>query len=148
MGFDGEGHVKLFDFGLARELKECDRVERKSNLYRLEGMTGTLRYMAPEVAKRLSYGLHADIYSMGVPLWQIVALRVPFENRIENREEFFEQVIHGGMRPPVSLSSFYVKVSDVIEKFCSAEIEVRPEAEEVCEALLEQIELLDIVQRK
>ncbi|CAN0005912.1 unnamed protein product [Discosporangium mesarthrocarpum] len=47
------GHVKLFDLGLARILKEEDKLE--SGNYKLTGETGSQRYMAPEVFLREPY---------------------------------------------------------------------------------------------
>lgn len=41
-GFDMADEVKLFDFGLAKELKDADSVG--DGLYKLTGMTGALRY--------------------------------------------------------------------------------------------------------
>lgn len=41
-GFDLQDQFKLFDFGLAKELKECDKVDDR--LYKLTGMTGAMRY--------------------------------------------------------------------------------------------------------
>jgi serine/threonine protein kinase len=41
-GFDQADKFKLFDFGLAKELKETDKTEH--GLYNLTGMTGAIRY--------------------------------------------------------------------------------------------------------
>ena len=41
-GFDRANNLKLFDFGLAKELKESDK--REDGLYNLTGMTGAMRY--------------------------------------------------------------------------------------------------------
>ena len=49
LGFDTNGTLKLFDFGLA---KRTDTAESAGDgMYHLTGNTGSLRYMAPEVAK-------------------------------------------------------------------------------------------------
>ena len=45
VGFDLDGVVKLFDFGLATEF---DEAKLKLGTFRLTGDTGTIRYMAPE----------------------------------------------------------------------------------------------------
>jgi len=47
VGFDVRGDAKIFDFGLAKELNERDRTE--NGLYKMSGLTGSRRYMAPEV---------------------------------------------------------------------------------------------------
>ena len=52
--FDIRGDIKIFDFGLAKELKPCDR-EGKDQ-FRTSGLAGTRRYMAPEVAQVMPYG--------------------------------------------------------------------------------------------
>jgi len=49
LGFDVNGALKLFDFGLAKRMDPMDKSD--DGLYRLTGNTGSLRYMAPEVAK-------------------------------------------------------------------------------------------------
>ena len=47
IGFDVRGDAKIFDFGLAKELLESDMT--KDGLYKMSGLTGSRRYMAPEV---------------------------------------------------------------------------------------------------
>jgi len=49
LGFDVNGALKLFDFGLAKRMEEAEKSD--DGLYLLTGNTGSLRYMAPEVAK-------------------------------------------------------------------------------------------------
>jgi serine/threonine protein kinase len=39
--------------------------------YRMTGLTGTLRVMAPEVIQCLPYGLPADVFSFGVCVWEV-----------------------------------------------------------------------------
>ena len=53
IGFDESEVLKLFDFGLAKELKPG--MERPDGKYQLTGNTGSRRYMAPEVAKECPY---------------------------------------------------------------------------------------------
>ena len=43
IGFDGKGIVKLFDFGLAKEVRKED--ESSNGTYKLTPNTGSLRYM-------------------------------------------------------------------------------------------------------
>jgi serine/threonine protein kinase len=53
LGFNEAGQIKLFDFGLAKRLDPS--IETDNDLYLLTGNTGSLRYMAPEVAIGLPY---------------------------------------------------------------------------------------------
>jgi serine/threonine protein kinase len=45
VGFDVRGDVKIFDFGLAKELDPNKRLD--DGTYKLTSDTGSLRYMAP-----------------------------------------------------------------------------------------------------
>ena len=54
--------------------------------------------MAPEVALAAPYGLSADVYSFGIILHEICAMRKPFGN-IKDIETFKRKVICGGRRP-------------------------------------------------
>jgi serine/threonine protein kinase len=38
----------------------------------MTGNTGSLRYMAPEVALRRPYSEKADVYSFGILVWQVI----------------------------------------------------------------------------
>lgn len=97
IGFDIEGTLKIFDFGLAKRLTPDDRTA--SGLYRLTGNTGSLRYMAPEVATNQNYNLLADSYSFSILFWQICALSVPYaRHNVRSHAEF---VIGRGERPKI-----------------------------------------------
>jgi serine/threonine protein kinase len=97
IGFDHRGEVKLFDFGLAKELDDSILAGSSSDFYELTGNTGSLRYMAPEVALKVPYNLSADVYSFGLLLWQICSLALPYDGM--NRAEYFEYVVQGSDRP-------------------------------------------------
>lgn len=66
--------VKLVDFGIAR-LAETARDGRETG----EGLIlGTPQYMSPEQASGLSQDARADIYSLGVLLWELSVGAPPF----------------------------------------------------------------------
>ena len=54
VGFNIRDDIMLFDFGLAREISDKEKVT--DNTWKLTGETGSLRYMAPEVASDQPYG--------------------------------------------------------------------------------------------
>eukprot|EP00957_Ditylum_brightwellii_P160693 12233722-Ditylum_brightwellii.AAC.1 len=58
VGYDSQGVLKLFDFGLAKELREHQR--NSEGTYNLSGNTGSQRYMAPEVSLRQPYDERVD----------------------------------------------------------------------------------------
>jgi len=76
IGFDVRGHVKVFDFGLAKEIRANQ--ESENGLYQLS-MAGTLRYMSPEILRGERYNMSVDVYSYGVLMWEIFSLKKAFE---------------------------------------------------------------------
>src|SRR4030095_6688534 len=66
--------VRLLDFGLTRALTVAD-----ARLTRAGRVIGTTEYMSPE---QLRHGAavdeRADIYSLGVVLFELLTLRLPF----------------------------------------------------------------------
>ena len=76
VGLDFNGRAKIFDFGLAKELKEKDQVG--PDQFKASQMTGTRRCMAQEVYFGKPYGLSPDVYSFALLMWEVVALKVPF----------------------------------------------------------------------
>ena len=94
MGFNEKGVVKLFDLGFAVGLPE------EGLLY---DRCGTTRYMSPEIGLSLGYGLEVDVYSFGVLLWEMCALKVPFES-IKKPKDFQRKVFVKGHRPKIDSS--------------------------------------------
>jgi len=103
---------KLFDFGLAKEMKprylkrhpsHGDGGPPSAPTYKLTARSGSRRYMSPEVALGHPYNESADVYSLGVVLYQVSSLVVPFEGYSLNRHE--DEVLRGGDRPDMSIPS-------------------------------------------
>lgn len=91
--------IRLFDFGLAKELTSKDKAS--DGLYNLTEMTGTLRYMAPEVANAVPYNEKCDSYSFAILFWQMLTHKEPFA--IFTLNTLREQVYNGShLRPTVS----------------------------------------------
>ena len=97
VGFNFEGRVKLFDFGLAKELDPLQKTA--DGMYEMSGGTGSRRFMAPEVALGHPYNLSADIYSFSILFWELVALEKAFGKL--SQEEHRENVIKKNDRPPL-----------------------------------------------
>jgi len=94
VGFNQEGVVKMLDFGLAKRLHPKDKI---NGFYHLTGNTGSLRYMAPEVAMGLPYGGSVDVYSFGILFWQLCTLKTPYSGY--SIKMHHNLVVRGGHRP-------------------------------------------------
>ena len=64
------GRVKLCDFGFARAMS--------SNTIVLTSIKGTPLYMAPELVKEQPYDEKADLWSLGIILYELYTGQPPF----------------------------------------------------------------------
>jgi len=92
-----ESSVRLFDFGMAKKVDECDPTE----------ICGSPRYMAPEIIKGEGYGLGVDVYSFGITLYEICSLKLPFaetfvynpsRSRGSKVEDFYACIVNQGLK--------------------------------------------------
>lgn len=137
IGFDVSGALKIFDFGLAKELRETDRNE--DGLYNLTGMTGAMRYMAPEVGLGKPYNLTADVYSWSMIMWFILALEPPFG--LYTEDMIRDRVFHRGSRPRV-FESWSEPLGDAMKRAWDVDISKRPSFSEIIVIL--KMEMLDL----
>lgn len=136
IGMDIRDDVKLFDFGLIRELKPQDRVG-ESSVYHLTHRTGSLRYMAPENALCKPYGCKSDVYSFGVLLWQILSCQKPYEVFFPGA---MNDVIFSGPKKRPSIPRKWRKsIQSLIEAAWSDEEAARPCMEEICLVLRQEL---------
>ena len=80
------GTVKLMDFGIARVLGAARQTREGA-------LVGTMEYIAPERIKGKEGGPAADIYSLGVVLYEMLAGQLPFSN--ENEFELMRMHLEG-----------------------------------------------------
>ena len=138
IGFNDEGKVKIFDFGLAKELDPKQQCSHPNHdMYTMSGGTGSRRYMAPEVSLSKPYGLSADIYSFAILLWEMLSLEKAY-GRL-SMDEHQDRVVKGNERPtiPVSWSN---SLHDIVQHCWSVDPHQRPMANAVHKQINKEIQ--------
>jgi len=137
IGFDSTNSVKIFDFGLARELPSKKKYNDGDGCYQMTGLVGTIRYMAPEVVFRKKYNKKIDTYSWAMILWSCLALGRPYPNM--NRKTHLRNVCELGQRPSLDDCYCNSSIRSLLEKSWHQNIRSRLTMIEVCQEL-ERIE--------
>ncbi|GAX11625.1 hypothetical protein FisN_1Lh007 [Fistulifera solaris] len=130
--------IQLFDFGLAKRLDGI--AQNENGCYLLTGNTGSLRYMAPEVALDRPYNETVDAYSFGVLFWQICSLQTPFAGY--NQRMHDEKVVQQGQRPNPHKSWPY-SWSSLMEACWATDIAKRPSFRDIVVHFEEIVQLLE-----
>jgi len=137
IGIDEDGKVKIFDFGLAKRLLSDDK--NAAGLYRLTGNTGSLRYMAPEIALNQAYNLKADAYSFAIVFWQIISLTVPYAGY--NCQMHAEYVVNGDYRPKID-KTWPKAWGHLMETCWSVDIFERQDFDRIVQVLEDELDVL------
>eukprot|EP00986_Skeletonema_menzelii_P002740 scaffold771_cov147-Skeletonema_menzelii.AAC.8 len=130
VGFTLDGTVKLIDFGLARTVENATI---SNDVYEMSGETGSLRYMAPEVADCQPYNQKADVYSFGIILWELAANKKPYDGM--NRDEFYSRVVHGGERPVITNKKWPTDFTELMKSCWDMDIAKRPDFADIVDML-------------
>lgn len=92
---DAEGHVKLGDFGLAK-----DNIQ---HAYRgAMSVCGTPEYMAPEILNQSGHGYCVDYWGLGMLIYEMMTGLPPWYTT--DREKLFERLRFGRLRIPTYFS--------------------------------------------
>jgi len=94
---DEQGNAKLLDFGIAGLLDDSGQ-QSDSQLTQLAGRRLTPAYAAPEQITGGAIGVAADIYSLGVMLYELASGQLPFGKRGLSRTALEHAVLHGEAR--------------------------------------------------
>lgn len=83
---DAEGHIKLTDFGLAKDLIASGSNTTKS-------FCGTQGYLAPEIIKGEGYGVEVDWWTLAILAFEMATTTSPFYNR--NPKRMMDDIVNG-----------------------------------------------------
>ena len=95
-GPDGEPSPKVIDFGIVKATTN-QRLTDNTILTANEVLLGTPAYMSPEQADQMDIDTRADIYSLGVLLYELLTGTTPFDSRIllSKRIDEIRRIISG-----------------------------------------------------
>jgi eukaryotic-like serine/threonine-protein kinase len=111
------GQVKLADFGIARSLTATNHTE-------IGTVLGTAAYLAPEQARGDPVTGAADIYSLGVVLYELLTGQKPIE--AQTLSELILKREQSAITPPSQLASVPPELEAVVMRCLALRPEYRP----------------------
>ena len=82
---DVNGSVRLADFGMAKKLDDGERAFT---------ICGTAQYMSPEVLTHRGCRFEADIWALGVLIYELCSGGTPFGADKDSRQELYRRLMH------------------------------------------------------
>jgi serine/threonine protein kinase len=114
----GGDHVKLLDFGIARSMQDT-RLTGAGEVF------GTPQYMAPERITSIDAGPAADLYALGVILYEMFTGQLPFEAR-DVTGWFIEHLKKQPAPPRSKEPSLPVALDRLVLQLLAKNVEERP----------------------
>lgn len=114
-----EGIVKMGDFGIARVLNHTRE--------KCKTMVGTPYYLSPEIIDSKDYSFKTDIWSLGVILYEMCALKPPFNS--ESLHGLALKIVRG-QYPPLP-DKFSSEVKLLVKTLLNVDPQRRPTIHEV-----------------
>uniref|UniRef100_M8CV44 Serine/threonine-protein kinase HT1 n=1 Tax=Aegilops tauschii TaxID=37682 RepID=M8CV44_AEGTA len=124
--------VKIADFGVARVGSQEGQMTAE---------TGTYRWMAPEIINHKPYDHKADVFSFAIVLWELITLKVPYDNMTPLQAALG---VRQGLRLEIP-AGVHPGLSKLIEQCWDEDPDIRPVFAEIIvqlEDILQEIQLL------
>merc|ERR1719181_1076385 len=113
------GSLKMGDFGIAKVL-ECTIAQARTQI-------GTPYYLSPELCQERPYTTPSDIWAMGCILYEMCALKVPFD--AESIPKLVNNIVRG--RIPTVPSTYSKFVQQLVTEMLNRDPNKRPGCDEI-----------------
>ncbi|RWW22747.1 hypothetical protein GW17_00013037 [Ensete ventricosum] len=110
----------------------CSLVSIIFNAQLIVHLTGTYRWMAPEVIAHWPYDHKADVFSFGVVLWELLTSKLPYSNLTPLQAAI--GVVLKGLRPTIPANT-HPRLAELIGKCWQQDPARRPEFSSILEIL-------------
>jgi len=118
---DAEGCLKIGDFGISKILRPGSM--------QAHAQIGSPYYVSPEMWKKKPYDTKSDIWAIGCFLYELIALRPPFQAK--DMDSLSKKILTGRYDPlPASTSS---ELQQMVRKLLMLEPRARPTIDEIFE---------------
>ncbi|XP_062522733.1 protein kinase C delta type-like [Corticium candelabrum] len=119
---DGEGHVKIADFGMCKE--------NVMGAATTQTFCGTPDYIAPEIVEGKYYNRAVDWWSFGVLVYEMLVGQSPFTG--DDEDDLFESILHDNVTYPRWLSSEAVSfVSKLLDRDPKSRLGMQQDSEPI-----------------
>jgi hypothetical protein len=102
---DSNGHIKLIDFGLAKDEIKSDS--------KINTFCGTNEYIPPEVIRGESYNFNFDWWGFGVLIYELLYGSPPFTDRSGNKNYIFKKIC--SEEPQYTFNNCRIRISNEAE---------------------------------
>jgi serine/threonine-protein kinase len=114
---DKDGNAHVSDFGISKDTDLNGEM-----LTAIGSIVGTPEYMAPEQAQSEDVDKRADIYSLGVVLYQLLSHELPYV-----AGNILEILIAKGQRPPRPPRMINTRIPAVLDEICLRAVQPKPD---------------------
>ena len=115
-----DGSVKLGDFGIAKCLD--------TTLDKAKTLIGTPYYLSPEIINDQPYDFSSDIWALGVLLYEMCDLKMPFEAK--NLPQLYMKIANGNY-PPLNNKNLSKDLKNLVNCLLNVDCKMRPTIHEI-----------------
>jgi len=112
---DGKGHIKVTDFGLAKEFSSSESSDDGTRT-----VCGTYEYMAPEMISKKGYSKAVDWWSLGTLMYEMMTGKPPFRGK--NKENLMKRILTEKIKFPHWLSG---EATSIMKAFLERNVQKR-----------------------